>query len=956
MTTTTHSPGLGLPASILCLVATVFPAAGCSSGRNPHPSASPAESARIAVTVGDAEGRFLESVVVTVPATGAVATTDARGRATIAMLTGQERLVRFAKAGFADQFRVVRLPTGTQASALSAVMLARSAAVTLVDVQNGGRAVGGNGASVALSPGALVDAAGTAVSGTVTVSITPLDVRSDLAAAPGRLEGIPEDAERTPIVTWGMTEFEFRQDDKELNLAPGTTAQILLPIFVPTNQDGSPIAAGQRLPLWSLDETTGIWKQEGSGEVVAAPDSPTGFALAATVSHFSWWNVDQARRLSDGREPFRARVVCKLAGENGESARDLPAGAAAQVTITVGDGGPRSVATTTVPAGGSDEFIPSGVPVRFDAQVAISSAGTFLVATGSLRSTFPEGGAGTVEILLSAAEVPAPTIREPADTIATNSESPVTVEITLDGPVPDAVELSVDGRLLHTFPPQFFYRFFWDTRDEREGLRALVATAIVGSARRPSAVRFVNVDRTPPQVVQITPSAGSEVSGRPIFDVQFSEPVLPFPLRLQDVVVLSFTLNGGGPEPRPMTAMLLQRSTILHVESVDLVQPFGAVGLSWGGLRDVAGNAVTGTVAATWAVVPATRSLPQLAHLGDGLGPLSVAVSGAGTAFVLHSPRSDAVTVSRYEEAANVWTELPVVVQSGSFVHALTVDSTGAPVVAVTTLDQATNEIEYAVKRFDGNGWAPLGQAFRSSTRFPLRASSVGLAFDALGRPILAHPQTSDRIVVRRLDPATQSYTVLDQPLGFRNDPSIRVDDAAVGVRGDGNPVVAWRETRFGAATLLAAEFDGTRWHQLGGFVDTRGSQTGGLSAPSIAVGSSFHVTYISRSSLVMRRWDGSAWVDIGFPSRIIRSELPPRTSLRNDKPILAYGTGVLLSSPEDVLVHVLDGATWSPAIRARGPSVSTRATPELAVGGGRVFVTHKGSDSLAEIVEVLFP
>ena len=45
-------------------------------------------------------------------------------------------------------------------------------------------------------------------------------------------------------------------------------------------------------PLWSLNERTGTWIEEGSGRVVAAA-SPSGLALRGEVTHFSWWNHDQ---------------------------------------------------------------------------------------------------------------------------------------------------------------------------------------------------------------------------------------------------------------------------------------------------------------------------------------------------------------------------------------------------------------------------------------------------------------------------------------------------------------------------------------------------------------------------------------------------------------------------------------------------------------------------------------
>lgn len=63
-------------------------------------------------------------------------------------------------------------------------------------------------------------------------------------------------------------------------------------MYFDTYQDGSAIAIGDTIPLWSLNEDTGIWLQEGVGTVVASTESPTGLAMNATVGHFSWWNCD----------------------------------------------------------------------------------------------------------------------------------------------------------------------------------------------------------------------------------------------------------------------------------------------------------------------------------------------------------------------------------------------------------------------------------------------------------------------------------------------------------------------------------------------------------------------------------------------------------------------------------------------------------------------------------------
>lgn len=909
-----------------------------------RPAASPAN---LTATISDTDGRFLDGVAVTVASTGTSTSTDAGGRASVAVPTGTPQLLRLVKAGFADQFAVADLAAGTTASTLSAAMLPRPAAIALANVEAGGTATGVDGAAVTLPANALVDARGQAVRGTVQVSMAPLDVRTDLRAFPGLFEGIDAGGQRGPIVTWGSTEFVFQQNGNKLNLAPGATASIALPIYVPTEQDGSPVAAGQQLPLWSLDESTGIWRQEGTGTVVAAAASPTGFALAGTVSHFSWWNVDQARSLGNGSEPFRAHLVCVLAAEDNQPQRNLPAGTTATVRITVGDpAAPRGSATDQVPPEGSDELIPADVPVLLEADASFhTAAGALVIAHGTLAQIFPADGSGTVEIVLHGIEVPVPIIVTPAATVATNSSAPLYVEIALDGHQPDSLELTVDGQPLQTFTPQFFYRFFWDTSTATEGAHVLVATAVVQGARRPSAPRTVVVDRTPPQMVQLTPQPGHEVSGTQAFDVQFSEPVAAFPFRLDDAVVLTSTK--AGPPNVLAAAISIDASGItVHVQPSAPLS-FGTIGLSWGGLRDAAGNAVAGTVAATWPF-DRTPALPGLSHVQNG-SQLPIAVSSTGVLFVAHVPRANELIVSRYDDSTGTFVELPgplnVTTVVNGQVPALAVDRTGAPVIAFS--QHASGVSEYVVARFDGLAWQPLGTPI--SGRF--NDGVVALQLDTQDHPVIAMTRNGSA-EARRFDSSAGDFVLLGQPLA--EGPGADVVTVDLGLKPDGNPVMAWVQNN---ANLFAREFDGTSWQPLGGNLDgvTGGGQF--MRPPAVVVDGA--AIYLAWSKLdgtdhvKVRRWNGSAWDDLGFPAQPPPDSIGAKLglALRNGQLLLAYHSG------SDPFVTAFDGTTWSAAIDAVGQTTNGHCEPLLATGGGRVFVSHIGCcSSLGHVVEVLFP
>ncbi|WP_428242338.1 putative Ig domain-containing protein [Gynuella sp.] len=151
------------------------------------------------------------------------------------------------------------------------------------------------GAGVTFDKADFVDADGQPVEGDVELTITPVNVSkpASMAAFPGSFSGVAEgEDEPSQIFSLGTVEYHFTQNGKTINLAPGASAEVLLPMYASHYQDGSDIAVGHTIPIWYLNESTGIWQQEGTGEVVASEDSLTGLALRATVSHFSWWNVD----------------------------------------------------------------------------------------------------------------------------------------------------------------------------------------------------------------------------------------------------------------------------------------------------------------------------------------------------------------------------------------------------------------------------------------------------------------------------------------------------------------------------------------------------------------------------------------------------------------------------------------------------------------------------------------
>lgn len=255
------------------------------------------QTSTVSGRITDVSGNVLTNVSINALSSGASvasATSTADGQFVIELTANNDAVLQFSAAGYADQVVPVRSPKADGNIFLDISMIARGASQSF-DAAVGGSLTGSDGASVMVSADSFVDAAGNPVTGNIDLTITPVDVSrpASLAAFPGEFSGVLEgDTTGTPIISFGTVEFEFTSGGQPVNLAPGQTANVIIPMYFDTYQDGTPVNLGDMIPLWSLNEDTGIWQQEGTGTVIFSNDSPTGFAMDATVTHFSWWNCD----------------------------------------------------------------------------------------------------------------------------------------------------------------------------------------------------------------------------------------------------------------------------------------------------------------------------------------------------------------------------------------------------------------------------------------------------------------------------------------------------------------------------------------------------------------------------------------------------------------------------------------------------------------------------------------
>ena len=156
---------------------------------------------------------------------------------------------------------------------------------------------------VELPADGFVTESGAAYNGSVVAQSVYLDPDNDTFSEemPGDLSAVRTDATEAQLISYGMVAVELTDaTGNKLQLAPGKTATLIFP--VPEKFKGGTLPAS--IPLWSFNEETGLWEEEGAATLNGAGDAYVG-----TVTHFSWHNLDYPER--------RATLKVKVQDSNG---------------------------------------------------------------------------------------------------------------------------------------------------------------------------------------------------------------------------------------------------------------------------------------------------------------------------------------------------------------------------------------------------------------------------------------------------------------------------------------------------------------------------------------------------------------------------------------------------------------------------------------------------------------
>ncbi len=151
------------------------------------------------------------------------------------------------------------------------------------------------GVQIAIPAGGLVDAGGNAPTRPVRAASASLNPAR--RALPGDYQALPAAGGRAELLSYGAVYAEFTDTSgNRLNLKPGVKAEVRVPV-----SDVARLSAPATIALWSYNNKTGLWLEEGTA---ALQNTPSGWMYVGQTKHFSEINMDVA-----GSDPALATCV-----------------------------------------------------------------------------------------------------------------------------------------------------------------------------------------------------------------------------------------------------------------------------------------------------------------------------------------------------------------------------------------------------------------------------------------------------------------------------------------------------------------------------------------------------------------------------------------------------------------------------------------------------------------------
>ena len=191
-------------------------------------------------------------------------------------------MVTVAKSGFFTALR--SFSTKEKANSYIKIKLIPKQLIGTINGATGGTVTLSNNSNINITANSIVIKASNApYTGTINVYAAYIDpTNADIAQTiPGSLQAIDSTNRRVVLRSFGMMAVELESSNgQQLQIATGQKAKLRMTI--PAALQG---AAPVTIPLWSINEGTGLWKREGRA-------TKNGSYYEGDVSHFSFWNCD----------------------------------------------------------------------------------------------------------------------------------------------------------------------------------------------------------------------------------------------------------------------------------------------------------------------------------------------------------------------------------------------------------------------------------------------------------------------------------------------------------------------------------------------------------------------------------------------------------------------------------------------------------------------------------------
>lgn len=236
--------------------------------------------------VRDSDGNPLQGVKVS---TGTVETvTDIKGGFKVASVNVVEgrTVVRFSKVGFFDVVRSMENDSKDEWEVVLVSKVNSSIAVSKTSrSEDAVEMATDGGMKVKLPSDAYrVDGTDQPFNGKVKTDmlfLNPDDDNFREMMPGGDLAAVDASEQDVQLVSYGMVDVNMTTEDgKKLQLREGKEAELTFPI-PESLKDKTP----DEIPLWSFDETDGLWKEEGVARLENG-------VYVGKVKHFSWVNLD----------------------------------------------------------------------------------------------------------------------------------------------------------------------------------------------------------------------------------------------------------------------------------------------------------------------------------------------------------------------------------------------------------------------------------------------------------------------------------------------------------------------------------------------------------------------------------------------------------------------------------------------------------------------------------------